>query len=182
MRLFFYNKTRAKSGLFRTKEDIELNFYTKRSSILKRNRKFLNLVFNLHMIDFAVRMGSIILFSLIGFSQFSLQIEFWTAPLTLPAASPDVVEQIVEQRLIYPIVLYKDGVLMSEGENLPLDRVKRLRFLRNKLNQEPRIIALLIIDQDTPMEFVFNLTEDLSFVGLNRISFATGSGKPRNIR
>ena len=182
MRLFFFNKTRAKSGLFRTKDDIALNLYAKRSSILKDNRRFLNLIFNLHMLDFAVRLGSIIAIFFYGLSQFTFEIELWTDPLTIPAASEEVSEVVSYQRLIYPIVLYKDGKLMSEGKQLPFNKLERLKLLRKRLNEEPRIIALLIIDQDTPMELVYNLTEDLRIAGIYRIHFATGSVEPRKIR
>ncbi|MBO6524178.1 MAG: hypothetical protein JJ971_10165 [Balneolaceae bacterium] len=134
------------------------------------------------MIDFAVRLGSVIGIFFYGVSQFSFEIELWTKPLIIPGASIEVVEPIEEQRLIYPIVQYNDGSLMSEGENMPSNRLERLRLLRNRLNEEPRIIALLIIEKDTPMKFVYSLTEELRIAGLYRIHFATGSGDERNIR
>ncbi len=172
MRLFFLNRSRARSGFFRSAEDVQLSLYSKRVFTLKRNRKLFHIAFNLHTIEYSIKIGFIIFLIALTFGNSFFHTDYQKKELLLSNSKSEVIEKIEEKRLAYNIYLYKDGSIQL-GPDLVNEKEIRLLILKDIFEMEPRMKAFLFIDKNTDMIHVYNLLEELKESGILSVHFAT---------
>ena len=176
MRLFFFNKTKALKGYLIQKDSQRLDFYSKRAFTLNKNRKLLHIAFNLHTIEYAIKIGFLIFLISLAFGNSFFHLDYQKKELLIPISKTEVIQKIGYKHLAYNIYLYADGTIQL-GPDIVREKELRLFILKEVLESEPRIKASLFIDKNTEMINVYNLLEELKESGIFFVHFMTKPDK-----
>lgn len=169
MRLFFFFKSRAKNRYRRDIDPSILDFYQKRSIHSKKNRVFLNSVFNWYLLNYGVRIGSVILYftlSVVGLKYISIQEIIYG--MERPSATQ--VQKPIARWHVYPVIIKKNKQIFI-GKR-PYDHSnKRVETFKEIKWENPRAIIVMIVDENVPMELVYTVIKELSTAELRIIYF-----------
>lgn len=103
--------------------------------------------------------------------QSALNAAVYVDGITLPESENR--SELIQSRLAIYFVVDKRGKIEVNGKALPSKNTND--FLKRFLLEQPRGIALLIIDKDTPMKFVTPLLQKLRQSGYSKIIFSTSN-------
>ena len=159
----FLNKKNT-AGLFHT---------SSRRSSPKSAYRFVNMIVGMFMFWIFVQIGFYIPTSMSDSSALSaMQL---VDGITLPESKNRT--ELINSRLAFYFVIDKTGKIEVDGEELPSENT--VEYLKGLLVYQSRGVALLIIDKDTPMEFVTPLLQQLREAGIYRVLFSTSKESQR---
>lgn len=126
------------------------------------------MIVGLYLLWFAVSLGPLIPLVLGDSSAMNGAIGY-AEGITLPQSTNR--EETRFSRLAVYIVIDKYGKTEVEGEVLP--KTEKVEFLRQFLHWQPNAFPILIVDKETPMEFVTQMIQYVQEAGFDRIKFST---------
>lgn len=115
----------------------------------------------------AIRLGSTFLFVLQ--QPLSYKAINYSDGITLPVSK--IHEPITQARLAILVFIHEDGKVKIGNEEV--EKSKRPTVLEERLTLEPFSYPILMIDRDTPMEYVNEVITDIRTAGFKKLKFIT---------